>query len=226
MCFETIDATQVKSKDEVFDIMGKYYGNEHYRAAIRLGWTKKELFVLKGLLDEINDLGYYFSNLHKLSYIADLRFVPILLEYYDIIDNKDAILDALHHKEYFKYTPAVLELYNNTTSSELRFGISSALFAMRSRKYIDYYLETVNRPDYIGNDMISVILCKYHVKEFSNRFIDLYNMNPKAVSWNMAHYGYLLGDRKMLPILEALEKSTTKEISHSAKKSLEKLLLS
>ena len=62
---------------------------------------------------------------------------------------------------------------------------------IRSKKYVGLYLKIANMEDYFGDDMISVILCKYRIKEFSSRFIDLYNMNPDAVSWNMANYGYL-----------------------------------
>ena len=61
-------------------------------------------------------------------------------------------------------------------------------------------------------------------REVSSRFIDLYNMNPDAVSWNMANYGYLLNDKRILPILEDLAKSSIKDISLVAQKHLRNYL--
>ena len=224
MFFDESDTIYVKSKEEVFSIMGDYYGNAYYRAAIRQGFTKKELTILKKMLDEINSLGYNFSNLHKLTYEADLRFVPILLKYYDSMKKKEGILQALSHKEYYAYTPDIIELYYNERNAMIRFAISSTLFVIRNKKYVDLYLQITHMKDYIGDDMIPAILCKYHIKEFSSRFIDLYNMNPDAVSWNMANYGYLLNDRRILPILEDLANSSRKDISREAKKHLRSYL--
>ena len=218
MFFDESDTIYVKSKEEVFSIMGDYYGNAYYRAAIRQGFTKKELTILKKMLDEINSLGYNFSNLHKLTYAADLRFVPILLKYYDSMEKKEGILQALDHKEYYAYTPDIIELYYNERNAMIRFAISSTLFVIRNKKYVDLYLKITRMKDYIGDDMIPAILCKYRIKEFSSRFIDLYNMNP------MANYGYLLNDRRILPILEDLANSSRKDISLEAKKHLRSYL--
>ena len=224
MFFDESDTAYVRSKEEVFNIMGDYYGNAYYRAAIRQEFTKKELTIQKKMLDEINSLGYNFSNLHKLTYEADLRFVPILLKYYDATEKKEGILQALSHKEYYAYTPSIAELYCKERNARIRFAISSTLFVIRNKKYVDLYLKITSMEDYIGDDMISVILCKYRIKEFSSRFIDLYNMNPDAVSWNMANYGYLLNDRRIIPILEDLAKSSRKDISRVAQKHLRNYL--
>ena len=220
MCFDELDTTYVKSKEDVFNIMGAYYGNAYYRAVTRQKFTVKELTILKNILDEINALGYNFSNLHKLTYEADLRFVPILLKYYDAMEKKEGILQALSHKEYYVYTPSIVELYCNERNTMIRFAISSTLFVIRDKQYVNLYLKIANGKDYIGDDMVSAILCKYRIKEFSSRFIELYNMNPDAVSWNMVNYGYLLNDRRILPILEDLANSNRKDISLTAKKHL------
>ena len=50
MFFDESDTIYVKSKEEVFSIMGDYYGNAYYRAAIRQEFTKKELTILKIML--------------------------------------------------------------------------------------------------------------------------------------------------------------------------------
>ena len=145
MFFDELDTTYVRSKEEVFSIMGNYYGNAYYRAAIRQGFTKKELTTLKKMLDEINSLGYNFSNLHKLTYEADLRFVPILLKYYNAMEKKEGILQALSHKEYYAYTPAIIEMYCNEKNAMIRFAISSTLFVIRNKKYVGLYLYMISR---------------------------------------------------------------------------------
>lgn len=38
------------SKETVFQIMGSYYGNAHYRAAQRLRWTTHDLVLTKQIL--------------------------------------------------------------------------------------------------------------------------------------------------------------------------------
>ena len=60
-------ANKALSKDEVFEIMGSYYGNAHYRDAQRLAWSAHDLGLTKHILDEVNALGYKFSNLSKLA---------------------------------------------------------------------------------------------------------------------------------------------------------------
>lgn len=70
------------SKETVFQIMGSYYGNAHYRAAQRLRWTTHDLVLTKQILDEINALGYHFSNLGRLSDHEDPRFIPIIFGNY------------------------------------------------------------------------------------------------------------------------------------------------
>ena len=59
-------ANKALSKDEVFEIMGSYYGNAHYRDAQRLAWSAHDLELTKHILDEVNALGYKYSNLSKL----------------------------------------------------------------------------------------------------------------------------------------------------------------
>ena len=50
-------------KEEVFSIMGKYYGNAYYKSA---NLTPEDALVITKALDEINVLGYNFSNLHAV----------------------------------------------------------------------------------------------------------------------------------------------------------------
>ena len=221
MSSESLSPEIVTTKAEVFEIMGNYYGNAMYQDAIRIKLTKAELSLITSLLDEINALGYRFSNLHKLTDKADLRFMPILLKYYELCERKEWLIDLMCHKEYAEYTPIIVEKYQHTTNRDLRFSLSNALYAMRKKQYVPLYLDIVNNPDYIGqNDLIPVILCKYHVQLFSLRFIDLYRLVPDAVAWNLAKYGYMLRDPNMLPLLEELTNAEDKDIAGFAKKSV------
>ena len=71
-------------KEEVFSIMGKYYGNAYYRDK---DLTHADAVVITNILDQINSLGYYFSNLHKLTSIKDIRFIDILIQSYKENEN-------------------------------------------------------------------------------------------------------------------------------------------
>ena len=214
------DSEIVATKAEVFEIMGSYYGNAIYRDAIRMKRTRAELALITSLLDDINGMGFRFSTLHKLTENADPRFMPILLKYYELFECKKWLIDLMCHKEYTEYTPLIVEKYQHTIDRALRFNLSNALYAMRNKQYVPLYLDIVNDPDYIGqNDLIPVILCKYHVKMFSSRFIELYRLVPEAVAWNLAKYGYMLRDRKMLPLLEDLSNAEDQEIAGFARKS-------
>lgn len=221
---KSADSEIVATKAEVFEIMGSYYGNAIYRDAIRMKRTKAELALITSLLDEINALGFRFSSLHKLIDYADPRFMSILLKYYELFECKEWLIDLMCHKEYTEYTPLIVEKYQHTRDRALRFSLSNALYAMRSKQYVPLYIDIVNAPDYIGqNDLIPVILCKYHVKLFSPRFIELYRLAPEAVAWNLAKHGYMLRDRKMLPLLEDLSNAENKEIAGFARKSVRAL---
>lgn len=80
------------TKERVFEIMGKHYGNAYYRSAIRLGISEHDLKLTTELLDKINALGYNFSNMHPLMETEDVRFPPLILEYY-------GKFDALNYQE-------------------------------------------------------------------------------------------------------------------------------
>ena len=55
-------------KQEVFSIMGSYYGNAYFRDATL---TPEDARLIAQILDEINALGYHFSNLHALERVCD-----------------------------------------------------------------------------------------------------------------------------------------------------------
>jgi hypothetical protein len=102
----------VESKEEVFAIMGKYYGNAYWRDAVGCYTVETCLFLVE-ILDRINALGYNFSNLHRLTDHEDIRFIPIVLEYIPKKKWVGSLLDAFHCRSYYKYTPELIALWKN-----------------------------------------------------------------------------------------------------------------
>ncbi|MBR4256664.1 MAG: hypothetical protein IKQ18_05820 [Clostridia bacterium] len=213
----------VCSKEEVFDLIGKYYGNPVYRYAVGK-WKRSDLIKIKDFLDEINGFGYNFADLHRLTDNFDKRFVPVILRKYDEADTereKLVITPYLMHKQYSEFTPDIVERYNQAKSSELKFGLSNVLYVLRNRKYIPLYMDLVNSDSYTGqNDFIVRILCQLHVKEFRQRFLTLYKSCPGQLDFSFAKYGYMIGDETYIPYLTSLCGSADKELCRYAEKSL------
>ena len=216
----------VCSKEEVFDLIGKYYGNPVYRYAVGK-WKRSDLIKIKDFLDEINGFGYNFADLQRLTDHFDKRFVSVILRKYDEADTereKLVITPYLLHKQYSELTPDIVERYRQTKSSELKFGLSNALYVLRNRKYIPLYMDLANSDAYIGqNDFIVKILCKFHVKEFRQRFLELYKACPEQLKRSFAKYGYMVGDETYIPYLTSLCESSDNELSKYAEKSLKKI---
>ena len=74
------------NKEEVFGIMGKYYGNAHYRYCSDA--AEHNLLLTVDLLDEINALGYCFSNDQRIVETCDRRFPDILKKYIGRFDDQ------------------------------------------------------------------------------------------------------------------------------------------
>ena len=47
----------ISTKEQVFTIMGKYYGNAYWRSAVGC-YSEEDLIFLTEILDKINALGY------------------------------------------------------------------------------------------------------------------------------------------------------------------------
>ena len=156
------------TKEDVFRIMGKYYGNAHYRAAMNGCYTEEELRITASFLDEINKLGYNISNIHKLTYLEDPRFLPIIFDYmrrFSDESSRAALLQAICFRSYKEATKELFTLYDDPEFIGLRWEISNALFDVREKKYLDKYLSIVNRPDYANKpDLIIEILCRFREK--------------------------------------------------------------
>ena len=205
------------TKSEVFAIMGDYYGNAHWRDCT---YSEKDLRLITEILDKINALGYNFSNLHRLTDHEDIRFIPIVLEYFPHI----SMLNAFHCRSYYKYTPELIELWKNRGYLRYRWDIGNALLACRHKKFIPQYLEIVNGEGYGEEaDLIMQILCLFKVNEALPRLIELYEKYPDVWRWDLLRYGWYFKDKRIIPYIEPYLESADGEYRKMAKRALEKL---
>lgn len=215
------------SKETVFQIMGSYYGNAHYRAAQRLRWSIHDLVLTKQILDEINALGYHFSNLGRLSDHEDSRFIPIIFGNYGKFEDRgfnEELIQAICFKSYHSCTPELLRLYQKENDDQLKFRISDSLFLIRNRKYIPDYCSVVMSNGYGKSfDMIVDILCKFHVPDALNVLIGLVEKYPEQWTSAFLRLAVLYHDPIIVPRLQELTKHENGEYRQMAKKALDVL---
>lgn len=214
----------ISTKEQVFEIMGKYYGNAYWRSAVGC-YSEDDLIFLTEILDKINALGYHFSNLHRLTDYEDVRFIPIVLEY--IPKNKKwvrPLLSAFHCRSYYEYTLDLIELYKNPEYKEYRWNLGNALLLCRHKKFIPQYLEIVNDPMYGEQaDLIMEILSLFKVKAALPRLLELYQHYPDNWRWTLLRYGWCFKDKSILPYIEPYLMCDDEEYRSMAKKAIKKL---
>ena len=212
------------SKDEVFEIMGSYYGNAHYRDAQRLAWSAHDLELTKHILDEVNALGYKFSNLSKLAECEDSRFIPIIFEHFGKFEDSafsEELIGSLCFRNYHPCTPQLLTLYRNEKDEQMKYRISNSLFNLRNRKYIPDYLTIVTNDEYGKSyDMIMDILCKFHVTVALPILIKLFEKNPDEWTFAFMRLGKTYHDPIIVPYLQELATHENGEYRAMAKKVL------
>jgi len=215
------------TKDRVFQIMGKYYGNAYFRSAITNNIPEDDLLLTAKILDQINSLGYHFSNLHALQGTVDWRFVPIILEYYPcfISDNYNSeLISLVCHPVYQDFVPELLSIYEKSNSSQVRLDISQALLCIRSKKYIPEYLRLVNKEDFgYSRDYLIDLLCKLRVEEVVPKLLELLNKNPIDWRWTFLRYAPVFKDASLVPLIEPYLESDDSELKMLARKAIRKL---
>ncbi len=214
------------TKERVFEIMGKYYGNAHYRDAIRCNISEHDLRMDKEILDKINSLGYYFSNLHRLDDTEDIRFVPILLDYYDKYDAPfgGIILRYIRFPSYSEYIPRLISIYEETNEQYLKDTISQCFLQMRCKKYIPEYLRIVNDPNYGKTfDWMMDVLCKLRVREAFPKLLELVKNDPHAWTWTFVWGVPFFRDPSLIPYLEPYLEHHDGEVRSMARKGIKKL---
>ena len=215
------------TKEQIFQIMGKYYGNAYYRSAIRLNSSESDLIAITHILDAINSLGYNVSNIHALTNIEDIRLVPIVLDYVNQLEAdhyQSELIGVLGFRSYEEFVPRLICLYENTRSPRLRLDISDALFRICSRKYISEYLRIVQKSEYgVSHDFLIDLLCKLRVKETIPILLRLYERSPKDWYWSLLKSA----PNTKVPILRnyiaPLLESHDSEVRREARKALRRL---
>ena len=191
------DSNPPLTKDAVFCIMGKYYGNACYRDAIRVGISAHDLLVIKELLDEINALGYAFADLHRLYDTEDPRFVPILLKHLPELESENlqaAVFQYIRFKTYGDYVPEIAALYQNPRYEAIRFDIGQSLYHLYQGKYKGLYLHIASAPGYEERlDMVIEALCKRKVPEALPQLLRIYQKRPEI--WAVTFLQYIGGYR-------------------------------
>ena len=215
------------TKERIFEIMGKYYGNAHYRSAIRLAISEHDLALTTELLDKINALGYSFSNLHKLMETEDLKFVPLILSYYDKFESsvyQESVLASIRFKSYHEYIPQLLQIYHSATSLRMRVCASECIFHIGSPRYISACLEIVNHPSYGSeHDYLLAFLCKCRVHKVLPKLLELSKTNPKTWQWTFLQYISYFKDVTVLPYIEPFLENDDSEIRAKARAAIKKL---
>lgn len=215
------------TKERVFEIMGKYYGNAHYRSAIRLGISEHDLKLTTELLDRINALGYYFSNCHRLDEIEDRRFPPLVLDYYAKFEStiyQTGVLAAIRFKSYHEFVPQLLQIYESSTDLEIRYCVSDCIRQINSPKYVDECLRIVNQPTYGAVcDQLVTYLCKRRVHKVIPRLLELLEKYPKTWRWTFLRYVVFFKDPSLIPYVEPFLQADDSEIRSLARTAIKKL---
>ena len=113
------------TKERVFEIMGPFYGNYHYRHAIAQDIPESDLAVTVEILHRINGLGYRVCNLHALESTEDVRLAPLILEAYDRLTRENWRAGAVGLLRRRCDAPFVPELIVRYEAAESVFLLSS-----------------------------------------------------------------------------------------------------
>lgn len=215
------------TKERVFEIMGPFYGNDHYRAAIAQNTPEEELAVITEILDRVNALGYRVCNLHALENVEDIRLAPLILEAYDRLttDNRRAgAIGILRKRCYAPFVPELITRYEKADSAFLRRTITDALFGIGSRKYIPEYLRLVQAEGYgESSDYLLDLLCKLRVREAVPSLLKLHEKNPHDWHWTLLKYGPMTRAAELIPAIRPYLECDDGELRRLTRKALEKL---
>lgn len=215
------------TKEEVFGIMGKYYGNAYYRTAIEQNISERDLRLIADMLDEINAFGYHFSNTHRLTEIDCVNFVPIILSYFQQIyalNLRIELLLAVRFPSYEMFVPDLINIYEASSIREIKVAASEAIMSIRSRKYISEYLRIMESPGYGRyHDWIIETLCKMRVQAVLPRLLFLLQKYPKVWEYTFLKYAASFRDVSLIPIVSNFLDSSEPEKRRLARKTVDTL---
>lgn len=215
------------TKEQVFAIMGKYYGNAHYRLAIAQGIRAQDLYVVRTLLDQVNALGYCFSNCHRLEETEDKRFVPLILDAFgklEAVNYREGLLYAIRFRSYGEFVPQLLEIYETCPVQPIRVAASHSLMSIRSAKYRQEYLRIVASEDYgREHDWLLELLCKLREPVALDKLRILQKKNPKIWSYTFLKYAASFKDPSVMEDVAKYLTCDDPEKRRMAKRCMEKL---
>lgn len=213
-------------KEEVFSIMGKYYGNAYYKSA---NLTPEDAAIITKALDAINALGYDFSNLHAVEEACDPKIVEIIINLYEeyslqmSMGLKESLLCCLSKKQYHSAVPFLLSVYYRENEFRLKFRISDVLFHIRDKTYENEYFQIISKNIYRQCDRIYDLLCVIKSQIAYQRIIELVRQYPEEFKYSFLRYGWYYKDLKLIPILETFLQDENLEVCTIARRALKKV---
>lgn len=216
-------------KEEVFSIMGKYYGNAHFRIP---DLTAKDAECITIILNKINELGYAFSNLHKLEEVCDERFIDIIIDsYYNYADYltlscKEELICGLSHKAYKQVIPFLLQVYNSLNYEEdyrLKYRVSDVISHIRDKSYEEEYIKIINSINYNRYDEIYCLLCNLKSRAALKRIIELVRLYPNEFKFVFLQSSWKYKNLDLIVEYQKFLNDESGEIRTMAKKAIKKV---
>ena len=214
------------NKEEVFGIMGKYYGNAHYRYCSDA--EEHDLLLTVDLLDEINALGYCFSNDQRIVETCDRRFPDILKKYIGRFDDQRfsrQLISAFAHREYAEHVPYLLDLYARYCDNrEIRFDISDSVLRIKSKVYAKEYVNIITEPGYERYpDLFYNLCCVLKLKAALPALIELVQINEEGFKWFFVENIWRFHDESLIEYIEPYLDDPDGELRSLAKKAVKKM---
>ena len=177
---------------------------------------------------ELRELGYEFEVLSQTKQFMPKHketILPIAIRYYKQAtgNDKNFFLDFFHFRGLEEVVPMLLEDYYSSDIPDLtRWFITSCLYQIRSKIYVNDYLKIIQNPEYgINRQLIILLVAKLKVEEAIPIYVDL--LEDESVR---LHAISALGDYKreeFRPYFERFENDKHSGWRKYAKSALKKL---
>ena len=213
-------------KQEVFSIMGSYYGNAYFRDATL---TPEDARLIAQILDEINALGYHFSNLHALERVCDTRFVKVITQFYQSNANlmrdqtKEGLLCGLANRKYKEAVPFLLREYRVSDREQIKYRAADVLRQIGDRGHEADYVVLINEEAYCQCDGLYVLLCKLKSQAAYPRIVELVHLYPAQFKFTFLQAAWRYRRAELLPEFESFLSDPESEIRTMAKNAIQKL---
>ena len=140
--------------------------------------------VIPFFMEELKNLGFDFETSNQALGLMPKNkeiILPVAIKYYQLarekhIDNEqNYFISFLHFRGLEEAVPMLLEDYHSkATESLTRWFISDCLYQIKSKKYVDEYIEIASNPSFgINRQMIILLLGKLKVVDAIPVLVDL-----------------------------------------------------